>query len=109
MKQQNRPKPAIAIPSSVRVGTKKYKVERVEVIAGCRGDVTYETNTIRIASRSAGYAYTANEQYNTFWHELTHAILHDMNSHLESNERFVKAFADRLTNAITSAKFDPKS
>jgi hypothetical protein len=110
MKQANKPKRAHLIPSEVKVGKRKYKVERVEVIAGCRGDVTYETNTIRVASRSSYYAYTNEEQYNTFWHELTHAILHDMNSHLESNERFVKAFADRLTNAITSAKFtDPKA
>ena len=106
MKQQNRPKKAHAIPSSVKVGDKKYKIERVEVIAGLRGDVTYETKTIRIAARSAGYAYTSDEQFNTFWHELTHTILRDMNSHLENNERFVKAFADRLTNAITSAKFE---
>ena len=106
MKQQNRPKPAIAIPSSVRVGTKKYKVERVEVIAGCRGDVTYEANTIRIASRSAGYAYTANEQYNTFWHELTHAILHEMGHELSRNEKFVTEFADKLSGAVDSARFD---
>jgi hypothetical protein len=110
MKQANKSKSAHLIPSEVKVGKRKYTVERVEVIAGCKGDVTYETNTIRVASRSSYYAYTNEEQYNTFWHELTHAILHDMNSHLESNERFVKAFADRLTNAITSAKFtDPKA
>ena len=110
MRQANKPKQPHLIPSEIKVGKRKYKVERVEVIAGCKGDVTYETNTIRVASRSSHYAYTNEEQYNTFWHELTHAILHDMNSHLESNERFVKAFADRLTDAITSAKFTaPKS
>jgi hypothetical protein len=105
MRQVNRPKVAHLIPSEVRVGKRKYKVERAEVIAGCKGDVTYETRTIRIASRSSYYAYTNEEQYNTFWHELTHAILRDMGSPLEANEKFVKSFADRLTNAITSAKF----
>jgi hypothetical protein len=36
---------------------------------------------------------------------LTHAILKDMGSQLESSENFVTAFANRLTNAITTAKF----
>jgi len=94
------------IPVKIKVGDKWYKIEKVEVIAGCKGDVTYEDKTIRIASRSANYAYTADEQINTFWHELTHAILHDMNSKLYDDELFVKGFADRLHDAVKSAKFD---
>jgi len=37
---------------------------------------------------------------------LTHAILKDMGSKLESNETFVTNFAHRLNNAILSARFD---
>jgi predicted heme/steroid binding protein len=40
----------------------------------------------------------------TFWHELTHAILYDMGHDLSSNERFVSAFANRLCDAVNSAK-----
>jgi hypothetical protein len=94
------------IPNKIKVGDKWYKIEKVEVIAGCKGDVTYEDKTIRIASRSANYAYTADEQINTFWHELTHTILKDMDSKLEADELFVTAFADRLHNAVKSAKFE---
>lgn len=94
------------IPHKVKVGSKWYKIERVEVVPGCKGDVTYDDKTIRIAHRSAHYAYTADEQINTFWHELTHAILHDMNSKLFDDELFVKAFADRLHDAVKSAKFE---
>lgn len=94
------------IPKKVKVGTKWYQIEKVEVIEGCKGNVTYEDKTIRIASRSANYAYNKDEQINTFWHELTHAILHDMGSKLEADELFVKAFADRLHEAVKSAKFD---
>lgn len=93
------------IPTQVNVGNKKYRVVRYEVIPGCRGTCCYGTKTINIASRSAGYAYTSLEQFNTFWHELTHAILHDMGSELEADEQFVTAFSDRLTKAITTAKF----
>jgi hypothetical protein len=36
---------------------------------------------------------------------LTHAILHDMDSRLVNDEKFVTRFAYRLNNAINSAKF----
>ncbi len=41
----------------------------------------------------------------TFWHELTHAILHDMKHPLAPNEEFVEKFSKRLNDAIHSAKF----
>lgn len=94
------------IPNKIKVGGKWYKIEKVEVIEGCKGNVTYDDKTIRIASRSANYAYNADEQINTFWHELTHAILNDMGSKLEADELFVNAFSNRLHEAVKSAKFD---
>jgi len=93
------------LPAAVQVGDDWYRVDRPEVIPGCRGECDYGTKTINVASRSAGYTYTSLEQFNTFWHELTHAILNDMGSPLEADEKFVSAFSDRLTKAITSAKF----
>jgi hypothetical protein len=93
------------VPEAIKVGNRWYRVDRPEVIPGCRGTCCYGTKTISIASRSAGYSYTSLEQFNTFWHELTHAILNDMGSPLEADEKFVSAFSDRLTKAITSAKF----
>ena len=42
----------------------------------------------------------------SFWHEVTHAILHDMGRDtLNRDERFVTEFAHRLTKAINSARF----
>jgi Zn-dependent peptidase ImmA (M78 family) len=42
----------------------------------------------------------------TFWHELTHAILHDMGEHqLNNRESFVEEFANRLARAIQTARF----
>jgi hypothetical protein len=93
------------IPTRVQVGDNWYTVDRAEVLPGCRGECDYASRVLSVAARSASYAYTSAEQFNTFWHELTHAILKDMGSVLESDEKFVSAFADRLTNAITSAKF----
>ena len=40
----------------------------------------------------------------TFWHELTHAILHDMDHPLRKSERFMSGFAERLNRAVNSAR-----
>ena len=47
---------------------------------------------------------TAAEISDTFWHELTHAILHDMEHPLCRNERFVSGFSERLNRAVNSAR-----
>jgi hypothetical protein len=52
-----------------------------------------------------GYKYDADERSNTFWHELTHAILYDMGNKLTHDEKFVTEFADRLDQAIKTARF----
>ena len=42
----------------------------------------------------------------TFWHELTHAILDNMNrTELNNDENFVEEFSTRLAKAIQSARF----
>jgi hypothetical protein len=43
--------------------------------------------------------------HETFWHEVVHAILYEMDSRLFSNERFVDTFAKHLSSAIRSARF----
>ena len=48
---------------------------------------------------------TKRKMSDTFWHEVTHAILEDMGHKLEADEKFVTAFANRLTKVITKAEF----
>ena len=43
---------------------------------------------------------------NTFWHEITHAILFEMGTPQFRDERFVTEFADKLSGAIDSAIFE---
>ena len=73
----------------------------------CHGSFDEETHTITIAKGNPlrGYKYDADERANTFWHELTHAILYDMGNKLTHDEKFVTAFADRLDQAIKTARF----
>ena len=61
---------------------------------------------MHVVSKSLRIAIRGKEdKHETFWHEVTHAILHDMNSKLTYNEKFVEAFSKRLSRAIDSAKF----
>jgi hypothetical protein len=98
----------VKIPTKIKVGKKKYDVSKIKQIPGCRGRIYYGGQQILIATHgTGGYKFTKKQMYNTFWHELTHAILDDMGSNLEKDEKFVSNFADRLTDAITSARFEP--
>lgn len=102
------------VPKSVRVGGKKIVVHTHTALrvrgVDCRGAYRENTREIHIARRSAvdlDYRFTNKQRGETFWHELTHAILHDMGKHkLNCDERFVTEFAERLDEAVRTAKFD---
>lgn len=97
------------IPKSITVGKKKYTVKQIPKMSskGAMGAINYRDNHIFIATHSnvRDVRFKREEIYDTFWHELTHAILKDMNTDLESNEYFVSNFSKRLTEAILSARF----
>jgi hypothetical protein len=97
MKQAN--KKVAPTPRRLRVGKRWYSVEIVEAMANKHeiGRVHYNTRTIELARK------TKDE---TFWHELTHAILHDLGEHrLNARESFVEEFSARLAAAVKTARF----
>jgi len=93
------------IPKEVTIGITAYQIQEPDTIKGCRGITKYNKRIIKVAKGNAYYHYTTGDRSNTFWHELTHAILHDMDDKLAYDEKFVTAFADRLDQAIKTAKF----
>jgi hypothetical protein len=96
------------IPKQVTVNTTRYAVESVQQISGKRrGYIHYDDKYIKVATHNpvTGKPRSERQQAQTFWHEMTHAILRDMGHRLASNEEFVDAFATRLNDAIYSAKF----
>ena len=99
------------IPKEVTIGQTPHLVRtKKSVVVGnkvCHGCFDEDTRTIEIAQMNPlrGYIYEADERANTFWHELTHAILYDMGCKLTHNEKFVTSFADRLDQAIKTARF----
>lgn len=95
------------IPTSFRISGKTYTVRVTDSFdsryIGC---INYTLGAITIALRHprSKRMLAKDDVANTFWHELTHAVLKDMGSPLWCNERFVTAFADRLTEAVRTAK-----
>jgi|TARA_R100001163_G_scaffold65597_1_gene63436 hypothetical protein len=98
------------IPKKVTVGKTDYRIHKVTRMdkVGAMGEIDYDTKDITIAARSSRKPhrkFSKEEMADTFWHEITHAILKDMNSKLHTNESFVAKFANRLTTVISTAKF----
>ena len=98
------------IPKQVTIGKTKIKIEQPESLRvnkqACRGCFDRTDNSIDVAKKDVrGNRYDKGERSETFWHELTHAILHDMKNSLSYNEKFVDAFSQRLDQAIKTAKF----
>lgn len=91
----------VKLPKKIKIGSKWFTVHQVERINdNIMGRIKHSEKRIEIST-----AYPAVEVRNTFWHEMVHGILNDMGSSLCDNERFVNSFANRLSDAIDSAKF----
>ena len=98
------------IPKSVKVGKTKIIINQpTSLMVGrtpCRGCFDRADNSIDVAKKDiAGDSFSASQRAETFWHELTHAILEDMKSGLSYNEDFVTKFSKRLDQAIKTAEF----
>jgi hypothetical protein len=99
----------LVLPKKLQIGSKWYSVDVVESMRRKSeiGRVTYDTQKIELARRTHhGIPLKLTALEETFWHELTHAILHDMGEHsLNKRENFVEEFAQRLARAIRTARF----
>jgi hypothetical protein len=100
------------MPKSVMVGETEIVVQQPDGLKldkdVCRGAYYRSDNKIVVAKGNPerNVIYDVDERANTFWHELTHVILQDMGERrLNANEKFVSAFADRLHQAIKTARF----
>jgi hypothetical protein len=98
------------IPRRIRVGARQYSIDIVETMLRKRdmARIYYDHNKIELGkfSNLTGKQFDNDRVQENFWHEVTHAILHDMGEHrLNGNEKFVVEFSKRLSQAIKSARF----
>lgn len=97
------------IPIAMQVGDHRYGIHTLKYMPrkGAMGVTYYGNKCISVATHSnrSRNPFAATDFNETFWHELTHAVLFEMGSPLHSNEKFVTDFARILSTAITSAEF----
>ena len=92
------------IPKELKVGGVDYSVKQVE---HCGTDDDYglwrSQGIIEIANQSGGYDISESKKKQTFFHELTHAILFAMRKDdLNDDESFVNTFSSFLSEAIST-------
>lgn len=97
------------LPKKIKVDNTWYSIDTKEHLDKklYTGEVNYHHRTITLASKSSnGKNLRKSDIQETFWHELTHAILESMGeTKLNNNESFVEDFSLKLSRAIASAKF----
>jgi hypothetical protein len=95
------------LPSSLQVGEKMYYVlQQTAKNNRHYGHITHGTGAIVIyTADKQGVPTPVAEVNETFWHELTHAVLYQMKDKRHSDEAFVTAFSRMLSRAIDSARF----
>jgi hypothetical protein len=81
------------IPSSFKLGKRKYNVTSAPN-ASCRGQVF----------PAMGFIELRGDDPYVFWHEVTHAILHDMGDTRWKDEKFVTEFSRRMNQVIKTAE-----
>lgn len=97
------------IPKRFTVGGQEIYVKEVDMCEdGCIGNIILPQGEIHIAKYvTRAIEQSESSKLNTFWHELTHAILKTMGEYdLNNSEKFVCTFSGFLTEAIRSFKYE---
>ena len=96
------------IPKRFHVGGQDIEVKSVERgDDNCLGHSRVAKGIIEIAEKyDRDETVSDGSKFNTFYHELTHAILYTMGeTDLNNNEKFVCVFSSFLTEAIRSFEY----
>jgi hypothetical protein len=89
------------IPKTFKIGERAWRVrtDGAALPSGVYGMCYPRYEVIRVAKRAP------QDMTESFWHEVTHAVLFDMNHPRWDDEEFVTAFSKRLTQVIHTAEF----
>lgn len=94
------------VPKSFQLMGHTYKVKAVKKVdkEGSCGDIVHATKTIRLKEPNKDFTLDMVEE--TFFHELTHAILDEtMYNQLSDDEVFVERIGRALHQAFKSFKY----
>jgi hypothetical protein len=96
------------LPTNMKIGRSWYRVwyQKQPPRTVCYGRINYDIRTITVYDRKAsGAPFKPADVRETFWHEVTHGVLYEMNHPLYKDEKFVTEFSRLLSKAIDSARF----
>lgn len=98
----------IKIPNKLKVGGQDINVIFQNTNNSDKmGECCLWNGTIKISELYKGEPQTESSKLNTFYHELTHAILDTMGEYdLSSNERFVCTFSGFLCESLRSFEYN---
>lgn len=100
----------IKIPKEFQLFGQTIKVKFNNKKCGDReayGSLTFVENKILLATEFDGEKIQKDRQERTFFHELCHAILDNMNEHdLSKDEKFVHNFASLLHQALKTSIYE---
>lgn len=88
------------IPKAFKLGNKRWLVRELLRGGPVYGRAFPEHRVMHVVR----FARTPAQRAETFWHEVTHAILHDMKHPQWDDEKFVKAFSKRLNEVVHTAE-----
>ena len=89
------------IPDSFKLGRYMWQVVHAYMPSTIYGRIYPGYKVVQINTHER----KPKQQAETFWHEITHAILYDMGDPRWSDEKFVTAFSKRLNQVIQTARF----
>lgn len=94
------------IPHKFRIKRNVYRVHGGRPRSWLRGKTHHDERRMWVYDKDKmGNDMLPDEKRETFFHELTHAVLYEMKNPLWCNEQFVDEFARLLTQAINTSEF----
>ena len=93
------------LPYQFTLGKHAYSVAPINAIYNTRGMFFANARHLDVAVAFKSKPRPSKAIAETFWHEVTHAILRDMDHPEWADEHFVTAFSKRLTQVIYTARF----
>lgn len=95
------------LPYQFTLGKSHYQLNTYRASATSRimGCTYFAAQTMTVTVSRGGKPRPSKDIAETFWHEVTHAILRDMDHPEWADEHFVTAFSKRLTQVIYTARF----
>lgn len=91
------------IPTKFKLSRKRWAVAKYPTHATEAGRCFADARVIHINMSVRGRKRTPQQVADTFWHELTHGILFDMQHPKAYDEKFVQEFSKRLSEAVRTA------